>query len=217
MVYSNAIQIFQNRLFWYIFLFATVWVNSLVGTTDSANWLIENALTVIALLFLFLFRNKLKFNDLSYFLITVFLCLHVYGSKYTYAENPFGFWMQELFHTRRNSYDRMVHFCFGFLLYLPFREYFLNWLKYPKTLSNFLPIVITLSLSSLYEIIEWLVAAVFFEEQGISYLGTQGDVWDAQKDSALAFLGALLAFANYRFYSKCKTLKKKKNAKISID
>lgn len=217
MINSNTIRIFQNRLFWYIFLFATVWSNSLVGTTDSANWLIENTLTVIALLFLFFLRNKFKFSDLSYFLITFFLCLHVYGSKYTYAENPFGFWVQELFHTKRNSYDRMVHFCFGFLLYLPFREYFLNWLKYPKTLANFLPIVITLSLSSLYEIIEWLVAAVFFEEQGISYLGTQGDIWDAQKDSSLAFLGAILACSNYRFYSKYTTLKNKKNAKISID
>ena len=50
-----------------------------------------------------------------------------------------------------------------------------------------------MSVSGLYELIEWAVADVFFKEQGAAYLGTQGDIWDAQKDMFLATLGAVLA------------------------
>lgn len=73
------------------------------------------------------------------------------------------------------------------------RELFLKWLKYPKLVAWILPIEITLSISALYELIEWAVADVFFKAQGDAYLGTQGDTWDAQKDIFMAFLGAMVA------------------------
>ena len=180
-----------NKLFLFGFLFAIVWMNSLLGTSDIKNWLIENTLTVIALLFLILTYRKFRFNNFSYFLICVFMCLHVFGSKYTYAENPFGFWIKDVCNFSRNNYDRLVHFSFGFLLYYPLREFYLKWLKFPKRIATIIPITTIFSLSALYEIIEWLVADVFFVEQGISYLGTQGDVWDAQKDMTMAFLGVV--------------------------
>lgn len=126
-------------------------------------------------------------------LIAIYLCLHVYGSKYTYAENPFGYWLKDQFHTSRNHYDRIVHFSFGFLLAYPMRELFLSWLKYPKLVAWILPIEITLSISAFYELIEWAVADLFFPAQGDAYLGTQGDIWDAQKDIFLAFAGAIIA------------------------
>jgi len=150
------------------------------------------------LVFIFLFfligsYRAYQFSDLSYLLICIYLCLHVYGSKYTYADNPFGYWLQDAFDFSRNHYDRIVHFCFGFLLAYPMREIFLKWLKYPKMVAWLLPIEITLSISAFYEIIEWLVADIFFKAQGDSYLGTQGDIWDAQKDIFLAFIGAIVA------------------------
>ena len=137
--------------------------------------------------------RKFQFSDLSYLLITVYLCLHIYGAKHSYAENPFGYWLQEVFETKRNFYDRIVHFSFGFLLAYPMREIFLKWLKYPKLVSWILPIEITLSISAFYELIEWAVADVFFKSQGDAYLGTQGDIWDAQKDIFVAVMGAILA------------------------
>ena len=125
--------------------------------------------------------------------MTIYLCLHVYGAKYTYAENPFGYWLMDHFDLQRNHYDRIVHFSFGFLLAYPMRELFLKWLKFPKWVAWSLPIEITLSVSGLYELIEWAVADIFFKAQGDAYLGTQGDIWDAQKDMFLATLGAVLA------------------------
>jgi len=176
-----------------IVVFLAVWANSLIGTTDINNWWLENVLTFLSLFFLAYTYRKHQLSDLSYLLIFIFLCLHVYGSKHTYAENPFGYWMKDVFNLERNQYDRIVHFGFGFLLAYPMRELFLRWLKAPTWVAWLLPIEISLSVGAFYELIEWAVADIFFKDQGAAYLGTQGDVWDAQKDVFLAFLGAIIA------------------------
>lgn len=186
---------FKKNPWLWIFLssFSAIWISTLLGTNDLNNWLLENTLTVIFFLFLLFSYKKYQFSDLSYLLITVYLCLHVYGAKYTYAENPFGYWLKDYMGWERNHYDRIVHFSFGFLLAYPMRELFLKWVKYPTMVAWVLPIEITLSVSGFYELIEWAVADIFFPAQGDAYLGTQGDIWDAQKDIFLAFLGAILA------------------------
>jgi len=191
---KNRVPIKRNAwLLTFTFAFAFAWANSLVGTTDVANWLLENTLSFIFVFLLIEAYKRHQFSDLSYLLICVYLCLHVYGSKYTYAENPFGYWLQDAFHLSRNHYDRIVHFSFGFLLAYPMREMFLKWLKYPRWVAWLLPIEITLSISAFYELIEWAVADLFFKSHGDAYLGTQGDIWDAQKDIFLAFCGAVIA------------------------
>ena len=177
----------------FLIIFLAIWANSLIGTTDISNWFLENILVFGFLAFLFGTYKKFQFSDLTYLLICIYLCLHVYGSKHTYADNPFGFWLQDALDLSRNHYDRIVHFSFGFLLAYPMREMFLKWLKFPSWVAWLLPIEIVLSVSGFYEIIEWLVADIFFAAQGDAYLGTQGDVWDAQKDIALATVGAILA------------------------
>lgn len=176
-----------------IVLFLGLWGYTLLGTNDYANWILENALVIIFMLFLIISYRKYQFSDLTYLLFFVYLSLHVYGAMYTYAENPFGYWLQDTFDLERNHYDRIVHFSFGFLLAYPMRELFLTRLEYKPWVAWFLPIEITLSVSGLYELIEWAVADIFFPDQGANYLGTQGDIWDAQKDMFLATLGAVLA------------------------
>lgn len=176
-----------------IAIFSVTWISTFTGTTDMNNWMLENVLTFLFLIFLVATYRRYQFSDLTYLLICVYLSLHVYGSKYTYAENPFGYYLQEVFGSGRNHYDRIVHFSFGFLLAYPMREMFLKWIKYPRLVSWILPIEITLSISAFYELIEWAVADIFFQAQGDAYLGTQGDIWDAQKDIFLAFSGAILA------------------------
>lgn len=183
----------NNWLKVFLTVFMICWINSYIGNTDNANWFLENTLVFIFLGFLTLTYKRYKFSDLSYLLICIYLCLHVYGSKYTYAENPFGYWLKDALDLPRNHYDRIVHFSFGFLLAYPMRELFLKWFKFPGWVAWTLPIEITLSISAFYELIEWAVADVFFKAQGDAYLGTQGDIWDAQKDIFLAFSGAVIA------------------------
>lgn len=184
---SNSFLIFS-----FLSIFLAIWAWTAFDTPDINNWFLENTLTFIFGLILISTYKKYRLSDLSYTFIFVYLLLHIYGAKYTYAENPFGYWLQEVLHTSRNHYDRIVHFSFGFMLAYPMRDLFLNIFKFPAKYSWILPAEITLSFSGMYELIEWAVADVFFPQQGIAYLGTQGDMWDAQKDMGLAFSGSIL-------------------------
>jgi putative membrane protein len=184
----------SNRLLQaYAAAFLLFWVWTFAGTTDRANWFTENALTMLFIGGLALTHRRFQFSELSYSLMFVYILLHVYGAMYTYAENPLGYWLQDLFHGERNHYDRIVHFSFGFLLAYPMRDYFRNHFQWPNWVCWVLPVEITMSFSAAYELIEWAVADIFFPAQGQAYLGSQGDVWDAQKDMGLAFGGAVLA------------------------
>jgi putative membrane protein len=173
-------------------LFFGFWLSTLIGTSNFTNWIMENTLVVIFLSILIFSYRRFKFSDLTYVFIFVYLCLHIYGAKHTYALNPFGFWLQETFHLLRNPYDRIVHFSFGFMLAYPMRDFFMNKMKFPNWVAWVLPVEITLSFSCIYELIEWAVADVFFPEQGADYLGSQGDIWDAQKDMFMAFIGSII-------------------------
>jgi putative membrane protein len=177
----------------YLSVFLIAWAITFIGTTNRANWITENALTILFIGGLVLTYRRFKFSDASYTFMVVYILLHIYGAMYTYAENPLGYWLQEIFHSERNHYDRIVHFSFGFLLAYPMRDYFMSHFRWPNWVCWVLPVEITLSFSGAYELIEWAVADVFFPAQGVAYLGSQGDVWDAQKDMGLAFSGAVLA------------------------
>lgn len=176
----------------YCVIFAVFWFYTGITTPNLNNWLLENTLTLSLIIILAAFYHIFRFSDTSYTLIFLFLLLHVYGSQYQYAENPFGGWLKETYNFSRNHYDRIVHFGFGLLLTYPMHEVLARGIKVNKLVSYILPVEITVSLSALYEIAEWIVADMAFNgnKQGLDYLGAQGDVWDAQKDIALALLGA---------------------------
>ncbi|MBF9253496.1 DUF2238 domain-containing protein [Pontibacter sp. 172403-2] len=179
----------------YSLLFLTFWVYTACTTPDLLNWITENTLTLSFLICLIAFYNIFRFSDTSYTLIFLFLMLHVYGSQYQYAENPLGEWLQQIFHLQRNHYDRLVHFTFGLLLAYPMLETFIFAFKAKPLWSYLLVIQTTLALAALYELVEWAVADLVYggNRQATDYLGMQGDIWDAQKDMALALLGAALA------------------------
>ena len=212
MPFSNAISDFRvpfskSRFLQVISLiFAVSWGYTLLETSDYANWILENVLVLGFLCYLIFTHKKRQFSDLSYLLIFIYLCLHIYGAMHTYAENPFGYWLMDTLDLARNHYDRIVHFAFGFLLAYPMRELFLVQLGFQPWVGWALPIEITLSVSGLYELIEWAVADIFFKAQGSAYLGTQGDIWDAQKDMFLATLGAILATSIVSSLKKALTI-----------
>jgi putative membrane protein len=104
----------------------------------------------------------------------------------------FGTRFNDLVGWERNNYDRVVHFLYGLLLAYPVREIFLRVANARGFWGYFLPLDLTMSTSMLYELLEWATTIVFGDGSS-AYLGTQGDPWDAQKDMALASLGALVA------------------------
>jgi len=169
------------------------WIILGFNVTYRDEWIIENLLNVPFIILLLIFSKYFKLSKLSYILIFVFMMLNEIGSHYTYAEVPFGFWLQDFLGLSRNHYDRIVHFCFGFLFAYPFREVFMRIGKTKGWWALLIPIITILGLAGVYEVIEWGAAEVFGGDLGVAYLGTQGDVWDAQKDIALAGIGAIIA------------------------
>ena len=197
----------QNRMLQlYAAVFFICWLLTFLHTSNKANWFTENTLTFLFISTIFLTYKKFQFSDFSYTLMTIYILLHIYGAEYTYAENPFGYWLKDTFHLQRNHYDRIVHFSFGFMLAYPMRDYFKNHFQWPTWVCWVLPCEITLSFSAMYELIEWMVADIFFPSEGDAYLGTQGDIWDSQKDMAMAFTGAIIAMI---LYSSIKKILKK--------
>lgn len=192
----NRVGFGRNRLLqalvaWY----AVIWVVTAIHPVFPADWLLENILALIAITGLVATYRIFRLSDLSYLLITAFMTLHAVGAHYTYAEVPLGEWMQSAFGLSRNHYDRLVHFSFGLLLAYPVREVFLRVASTRGIWAYYLPLDVTLAFSALYEIVEWLVAAMVAPQAGDAYLGTQGDIWDAQKDMLAAGIGALLCMS----------------------
>ena len=157
-------------------------------------------------------HRALPLSRVSYTLIFLFLCLHTVGAHYTYSLVPYDAWFEALTGRtlssltgwERNHFDRLVHFSYGLLLAYPAREVFLRVADVRGFWGYFLPLDVVMATSMLYELIEWGAASLFGGDLGTAYLGTQGDPWDAQKDMALATLGAVLAMLvtaaiNWRF------------------
>jgi len=158
----------------------------------SDGWLLENYLVFLFVPLILIVSIYFKLSNLSYTLITIFMILHVIGSHYTYAETPFGYILQDWFGSARNMYDRLVHFSFGFLIAYPIREVFVRLGRTKGLWGFYFPIELTLGFSALYEIIEWLTVQATSPGAGLAFLGAQGDIWDAQKDMALAGIGSVI-------------------------
>lgn len=133
----------------------------------------------------------------------VLIYLHTIGGHYTFALVPFD-WVTDTFGFARNHYDRIAHFSVGFYAFA-----IAEWLLQGKLVkSRFLlityPIFVIVTIAAGYEVIEWIYAALSDPEAGLAYLGSQGDIWDAQKDMLADTLGAVFVmvifFFKYRLF-----------------
>jgi len=162
---------------------------------DRATWFVENlTVWIVLVVILVLYWQKIRFSNLAYALMAIFIYLHTIGGHWTFALVPFD-WVTDLFGFTRNHYDRIAHFSVG-LYAFPMAEKLLGE-KLVK--NNFLlftyPVFAIATIAMSYELVEWVYAALANPEAGIAYLGSQGDIWDAQKDMLADTLGALFAMA----------------------
>jgi len=148
----------------------------------------------------FLLR-RLPLSDAALACIVLFYVLHTIGGRYTYTNVPYDAWARalsghspsEMFGWSRNHYDRLVHFGYGALAILPVREALQRHAGLRPRTSLYIAVESVLAVSALYEILEWLLTLTMEGSVATAYNGQQGDLWDAQKDMALAAFGALLA------------------------
>lgn len=184
-------------------LFLIEFIVLAISPYDRADWALENALVLVLIVLMGLSYRYSPLPRLSYSLIFVFICLHEVGAHYTYARVPyddfltftFNFSLNDYMGWQRNHFDRLLHFLYGLLLFYPIREILCRAANLKGFWSYFLPMDLTMSSSMIFELFEWGAAVLFGGDLGIAYLGTQGDVWDAHKDMALANLGALIAMS----------------------
>lgn len=188
--------------------FAVVWILSARDSWYPSDWWLENVLVFIGIPALILIHRKGSLSRLSYSLIFAFLCLHELGAHYTYAEVPYDKWLKALTGTSlnemlgwdRNHFDRLIHFLWGGLLTLPIRELVMRSGRSRGFMSYFVPFLVIVASSTIYELIEWQAALLFGGDLGMAYLGTQGDIWDAHKDTTLAISGGFVAIIGIWIY-----------------
>jgi putative membrane protein len=173
------------------FLLLLVW--SVIKPHDLFTWFLETVPAMIALVILVATYRRFRLSNLAYVLIWIHAIILLVGGHYTYAEVPLFNWIRDTFHLSRNHYDRVGHFAQGFVPAIIAREVLLRKspLK-PGKLLAFIVINICLAISAAYELIEFGVSMAT-GSAGDAFLGTQGDVWDTQRDILMCLIGAVTA------------------------
>jgi putative membrane protein len=186
----------------FLVLTGVIFILSLIRPYDYLTWILESFPAIIGFSLIFWTRKTFRLTNFLLILICLHSIILFVGAHYTYALVPAGNWAKEFFGFSRNHYDRLGHFFQGFEPAFLAREILLR----KKVLKNdawlkFIVLSICLGFSAFYELIEFAVAMVL-NTSSDAFLGTQGDVWDTQKDMLFAMIGAICALLFARFHDK---------------
>lgn len=195
----------DRRLIWFLGLLVPVLVWSWIAPHDRFTWWLEVVPVLIGVPIMLGVRRRFPLSTLLLLLVWVHCGVLIVGGHYTYALVP-GFGPTDALGRAlgwtRNNYDKIGHFAQGFVPAILTREILLRASALGTRTSDgtlkgsgwlgFLVVSVCLAFSALYELIEW-VTAVSQGEAAEAFLGTQGDVWDTQKDMATALVGAVVA------------------------
>ncbi len=196
----------QNTfLKWLLVGYAILFTVLAFNPVDRGIWFDENlTVWIVVGAILILYVRKIRFSNLAYGLMFVLIYLHTIGGHWTFALVPFDY-VTNFFDFERNHFDRIAHFSVGFYAFA-----IAEWLYTKKLVANrFLlftyPVFTIATIAMGYEIIEWMYSANAGPEAGLAYLGSQGDIWDAQKDMLADTLGAILATTFFLLRNKKNT------------
>ena len=168
-----------------------------IRPVSRATWVSENVtvLCIVAPL-VWLHLKGVRFSNAAYLFMSVLIFLHTIGGHYTFANVPFD-WFTRLIGAERNHFDRVAHFSVGFYAYAILEFIESRRLSTHRGFSLWFAISLIFAVAGIFEIVEWLYAASASPTAGAEFLGSQGDVWDAQKDMLADGLGAILAASIY--------------------
>ena len=178
-----------------VFIGLTLW--SGIAPADRAVWYAEMLPVLAVFVLLVCTFRRFRFSNTAYVLMACWLFLHTVGARYTFADVPFEWGnrlLSPLLGEGRNHFDRFAHYIIGFYAF-PMAEWLLRRGKCTFGTAMFFGLFFVMSVAAAYEIIEWQYAVIEGGQAGIEFLGSQGDVWDAQKDMLADTLGALTALA----------------------
>lgn len=162
-----------------------------IAPVSRAVWVAEvlPVIGVVALLVIG-YRN-FRLSNVSYVLMACWVVWHTIGAHYTFANVPFE-WFSELIGSDRNHFDRIGHFMVGFYAF-PMAEWLVRRNHAGVKLAGAFGLLFVMAIAAFYEIIEWQYAVIEGGDDAVNFLGSQGDVWDAQKDMLCDTLGAVFS------------------------
>src|SRR3989344_581415 len=160
---------------------------------DRSTWWVENlTVWIIVAVLGILYCRGIRFSNTAYALMSVLIFLHTIGGHYTFAKVPFD-WVTDTFDFERNHFDRLAHFSVGFYAYAVAEWLWVKGLVNNRFILFTYPVFVIMAVAAGYELVEWIFAISTNPEAGLAYLGSQGDIWDAQKDMLADTLGAITA------------------------
>ena len=178
-------------------VFVAVFAWLAIEPVSRTVWIAEVIPVIIVFTLLAVSFGAFRFSNTAYSLMAVWLFWHTVGGHYTFANVPFE-WASNLIGSERNQFDRVGHFSVGFYAY-PMMEWLLRKRHCGVLTASFFALFFIMSIAAGYEIVEWWYAAAEGGEAGVEFLGSQGDIWDAQKDMLADTLGAVAAIVLYWF------------------
>ncbi|MDD5359516.1 MAG: DUF2238 domain-containing protein [Sulfurovaceae bacterium] len=180
-------------------IYLIVFIILAINPYDRVVWLAENApvwITVFCIILIHLYYHR--FSNIALFFMSIFIFLHTIGGHYTFARVPFDY-ITEFFGFERNHYDRVAHFSVGFYAFAITEVLWAKKLVNAKFILYSYSFFVILAIAALYELFEWQFALLADPNAGIEVLGSQGDIWDAQKDMLSDTLGSVFALMIFWF------------------
>ena len=192
-----------NMPFVFVLILSILAIISCINAYDVQVWWTEFTCAAGLVAGLGLTYRKFKFSNMSYFLLFCWCVLQLIGAHYTFERVPFDF-VTNLFGFERNHYDRLAHFTVG-LAAFPISElvYRKKWVA-GKGVAVCFGILSIMALANAWELVEWIYAEIDGGSAGLAFLGSQGDIWDAQKDMLMDTLGAILSGILFYFSFRLK-------------
>ena len=174
-----------------------------ISPHDRAVWWAENIPIMLLVAAIAWVARTHSFTRLSYFFMSFLIVLHTIGGHFTFELVPFGY-VTDFFGFERNHYDRMAHFTVGFFAYPIAEVIHARTMVRSKAVLLLFPVFTIVAVAAGYEIFEWLYAISADPEAGIAVLGSQGDIWDAQKDMLADSLGAFFAIGVFAWVNRSR-------------
>lgn len=171
-----------------------------ISPASRAVWMSEVIPVAAVFLLLVAKFRSFRFSLASYLFMGFWLVWHTIGGHYTFANVPFD-WFNDLLGSDRNHFDRIGHFSVGFYAYA-LAELFMRRKWAGPVVTTLFALFFIMAVAAGYEIIEWQYAVLEGGDAGIEFLGSQGDIWDAQKDMLADTLGAAFSLIVFWVFGK---------------
>ncbi len=174
---------------------------SFIAAPYPQELVLQHLPTTAALIGLAVVIWQFGISSLSYYCLLAFLILHIIGARWIYSFVPYdavlsyltGTSLADTFGWQRNHYDRLVHFASGVLGVPPASEMLQRLGNMGPRGAAIMGVATVLAIGAIYEVLEWQLAILLSPEHAEAYNGQQGDIWDPQKDLALAWIGAMIS------------------------